>query len=150
MSYEANDELYSDSLSMCTNDYKLHIQQMKQYDRGYNTIYRTIDGKRHAIELYSSGDIGSNIRNAETGEYYDYIVGSANQDLFFSVKLATGEFTSANKSGALFYLSPKHCMSHLHSNVNDRTVANWEAKRELQLKVINKLKKNKAANVVIR
>ena len=149
MLYEPNDEMYSDSLSMCTNDYKLHIQQMKQYDKGYNTIYRSINGKRRSIELYTSGDIGSNIRNAETGEYYDYTVGSANQDLFFSVKLATGECKSVNRYGALFYLSPKHCMEHLHSPVSDVTISNWEAKRALQLRLINK-SKNKAQNVVIR
>ena len=145
MSAEYYDELFSESFSICSNDYKAHIQELKHLDKGYNIIYRVVNKKKISIELYTSGDIGSNIRNAETGQYYEYKVGSANQDLFFSVKLATGECV-----GTLFYLSPKHCMDHLHSFVNEETISLWEEKRSSQIRIINSLNKKKSKPSIIR
>lgn len=43
------------------------------------------------MEVYSSGDIGSNIRDAITGQFYPYKVGSEDEDSFFKVCIATGE-----------------------------------------------------------
>jgi hypothetical protein len=72
-------------------------------------------------------------------------VGSADEDLFFKVGLATGECTSKNNSSTLFYSSPNHYMSHMQCELDEETISRWEAKhndrvqenREASLKVSN-------------
>jgi len=71
------------------------INEIKFMDKGYNRFYinvKAIHGKKkNTIELYSSGDIGSNIRDALTGQHYSYKVGSKDEDSFFKVCIITGE-----------------------------------------------------------
>jgi hypothetical protein len=113
---------------------------LKKIDRGYNKVYRNIprasDGKiiNTKIDVYTTGYIGSRIRDAETGEYYNYNVGSKYEDLFFKVALATGECNSKNGSSTLFYLSPHQYMSHLNVDLDDSVINSWEEKRNYFLK----------------
>jgi hypothetical protein len=113
---------------------------LKKKDRGYNKVYRMIprasDGKiiNTKIDVYTTGYIGSRIRDAETGEYYNYNVGSKYEDLFFKVALATGECNSKNGSSTLFYLSPHQYMSHLNVDLDDSVINSWEEKRNIFLK----------------
>jgi len=114
------------------------LEQTKMSDRGYNIVYRKVerkDGKlkNKKIEVYSTGGMGSRIRDAETGDYFPNIVGSKDEDLFFKVGLSTGECKSANGSSTLFYLSPEHYMNHLHGEVHPDTIVSWEQKRENRL-----------------
>ena len=131
-------------------DQRKTIEDAKKLDRGYNAIWRMrtrSDGKlkKTRIDVYTSGDIGSSIRDAETGAYYMSKVGSADEDLFFKVGLATGECTSKNNSSTLFYSSPNHYMSHMQCELDEETIARWEAKhndrvqenREASLKASN-------------
>jgi hypothetical protein len=125
------------------------MEETKKMDRGYNKIYRMIkrdDGKnkRKKIEIYTSGDIGSNIRDAETGEYYKQIVGSRDEDLFYKVGLSTGECKSSNGSNTLFYLSPEHYATHMHSSVDPEIAENWNMKRKFRLEELNKMKTSNA------
>jgi len=114
------------------------IEQSKRLDRGYSSVYRMVqreDGefKNKKIDIYTSGDGGSRIRNAETGEYYSYLVGSNDEYIFFKVGLSTGECRSANGSNTLFYSSPHHYMSHLHATVSDETIFEWEKNHNARL-----------------
>jgi hypothetical protein len=114
------------------------FEEPKNMDRGYNVIYRKVekkDGKirNKKIEIYTTSGFGSHIRDAETGEYFHYLVGSKDEDLFFKVGLSSGECKSANGSNTLFYLSPQHYASHLHYSVDPVLVANWEQKRDARL-----------------
>lgn len=127
------------------------VQQMfektKRQDRGYNVIYRKAyrkDGRKinKKIEIYTSIGTGNRIRDAETGEYTDYIIGSKNEDLFFKVILATGECKSANGSHTLFFASPQHYANHLHCDVDPKIVTDWEEKRDARLIEIKREKKN--------
>jgi hypothetical protein len=119
----------------------------KRADRGFNKIYRNIvresDDKiiKKKIELYSTGGTGSNIRDAETGEYYSELVGSKYEDLYFKVSLATGECTSLNGSSTLFYLSPEHYERHLYVELDNYTKFNWEEKKNALLDEMNKTAK---------
>jgi hypothetical protein len=122
------------------------LEDIKKKDRGYNVIYRMVerpDGviKKKKIEIYTTGDMGNRIRDAETGEYYKNLVGTKDEDLFFKVALATGECKSSNSSNSLFYLSPKHYTNHLHCSVSDELVENWDLKRNIRLKEVNSTKK---------
>jgi len=118
----------------------------KKADRGYNKIYRILvresDGKiiRNKIEFYTTGGTGSNIRDAETGEYYSEFVGSKYEDLYFKVSLSTGECKSLNGSHTLFYLSPQHYERHLYVNMDEDIINNWEDKKNA---LVVKMKNNK-------
>ncbi len=119
-----------------------------KHDKGLNIIsrqFQTESGKikNKRIKVYTSGDVGSNIRDAETGEYYSNKVGSNDEHLFFTTILATGE---CKNSSTLFYISPQHCMSHLNISIDPEIVANWEVKRNMRLK---ELKKPVQTNVLV-
>ena len=119
------------------NEMNKTVVDIKSIDRGYNKIWRNVykNGKlkKTGIELYTTGCCGSNIRDAETGEYYQHIVGTADEDLYFKVILATGECNSKNGSSTLFYLSPKHYSDHFGVNSNrftDDFIAEWNKRRD--------------------
>jgi hypothetical protein len=128
---------------MDPNDYDVQdndkmLDKKKRMDRAYNVIYRKAlrkDGRKYdkKIEIYTSGGTGSRIRDAESGEYLNYIVGSRDEDLFFKTALATGECKSANGSNTLFYASPQHYANHLQITIDPQTVSKWEKKRDARL-----------------
>jgi hypothetical protein len=123
------------------------IKNAKSMDRGYNLIYRNCPNKkgqlvRTPVSIYTSGGTDSQIRDAETGAYYSHLVGSADEDLYFKVILATGECKSKNGSSTLFYLSPRHYMSHLNNEVSEDTLQMWELKRDARYKAREAIKKN--------
>lgn len=123
-----------------TVDTNKAVVDIKSIDRGYNKIWRNVlkNGKlrKIGIELYTTGCCGSNIRDAETGEYYEHIVGSADEDLYFKVILATGECKSKNGSSTLYYLSPKHHETHFkvsNSRFSDESIAEWNKRKTERL-----------------
>jgi hypothetical protein len=147
-----NDNDYIDDFM----DNRKTIDDTKKMDIGYNAIFRMrprSDGtlKKTKIDVYTSGDIGSSIRDAETGDYFRSKVGSADEDLFFKVGLATGECRSKNKSSTLFYLSPNHYMSHMQCELDEETIARWEAKRNHRTEENNmsSLRADSMASVVV-
>jgi len=151
MEYNFNTEYEKDAIS-CANtaEYKNFIQESKQLDKGYNKIYRIrpqSNGnlKNTKIEFYTSSGVGTNIRDAETGEYQNGKVGSTDEDLFFKVALATGECNSKNGSSTLFYSSPQQYMYHMNCNLNAELIAHWEEKYQARLnkKKLLKYKQNK-------
>ncbi len=129
------------------------IKEAKSIDKGYNIIYRSCPNKkgqlvRTSIGIYTSGGCDSNIRDAETGAYYSHLVGSADEDLYFKVILATGECKSKNGSNTLFYLSPRHYMSHLNNEVSEETLQMWQKKRDARYKDIE-VNKNKHQTIIV-
>jgi hypothetical protein len=128
------------------------LEETKGLDKGYSKISRPsnrtdVKNKQNKIEIYTSGDIGSNIRDAETGVYYADKVGSADEYLFFKVVIATGECNSKNGSSTLFYLSPNHYMSHMNCDVDSKTITQWEEKKNNRLKEKEKTKRAKNAHI---
>lgn len=137
--YHPNEsENFDDSSINGINLREKELDSLKKYDRGYNKISilkPSFDGrlKNTKVELYTSGDIGSNIRDAETGAYYSNKVGSYDEELFFKVTLATGQCKSLNNSNKLFYLSPEHYSSHLNVDLSSSVINRWENKRQKRL-----------------
>lgn len=121
---------YDNEINFPRDEYNNFVNNSKNYDNGYNVIYRYIVGKngmkkRSKIEIYTSGGIGSNIRDAETGEYYTNKVGSIDECLFYKVGLATGECKSRNGSNVLFFRSPNHFMKYLHCDMDSVAIQRW-------------------------
>ena len=138
-----NDDFLNDS----------ELLSLKKADRGFNKIFRRVQRESDdrsvfkKIELYTTGGTGSNIRDAETGEYYSEKVGTKQEDLYFKVSLATGECRSLNGSSTLFYLSPHHYEKHLYVELDNETKVNWEEKKNALLVEMEKsAKKNKNRN----
>lgn len=119
------------------------LASFKGNDVGYNKVTKMVpksDGrlKRKNVEMYTSSCIGSNIRDAESGQYYHHLVGSADEDLYFKISYSTGECNSTNSSNTLFYLSPRHCMDHLNIDLNQETIGRWEEKKNERLRFLEK------------
>lgn len=130
------------------------FEKAKRIDKGYNVIYRKAfrkDGRIYnkKIEVYTSSGKGNRIRDAETGEYLNYIVGSCDEDLFLKVMLATGECKSSNGSYTLFYTSPEHYGNHVKCKIDEKMVSVWEEKRNARLIEINRLKNKKFESVEV-
>ena len=130
------------------------ISETKHLDIGYNVVNRNalrVDGrtKNVKIEMYSSSGTGNSIRDAETGVYYKYLVGSRDEHLFFKVALATGECDSRNGSNAFFYISPTHYMSHMKCDVSPEIIRVWEEKRNARLNELNSEKKPFVSKMVV-
>ena len=139
---------------VATNVVKDAICETKQMDKGYNVINRNvtrIDGrtKNTKIEIYSSSGTGNSIRDAETGVYYKYLVGSRDEDLFFKVALATGECSSKNSSNTLFYMSPTHYMSHMKCEVSQEIIQTWEEKRTARLNEMKSESKSRISRTFV-
>jgi len=134
------------------NNNKKLIEEVTNLDRGHNKVWRNItkpDGrtKKVKVDVYTSGGIGSNIRDAETGQYYPDKVGSLNEELYFKVALATGECSSINGSNTLFYMSPQHYMTHQSCIVSPYIISKWETTRNERINMNNR--KNKVSSSVV-
>ena len=135
MTYE--DQFYS------SNDNDIDLQfnkdaltELKNNDKYYdkyvlpvNKIW--IDGKYYknrTIEKYGSGKVGSNIRNAVTGEIrINFLVGSVNEDLFFKVSDAYGR-NGRREPLMLFYDSPEQYENHTFTLLDQRIKDSWYKK----------------------
>jgi hypothetical protein len=111
------------------------MDALKSTDRGYSFVYRDVlrkNGqlKKTKIDIYATGDFGSNIRDATSGNVYPYKVGTLDEYLFFKVGLSTGECKSKNGSNSLFYLSPEQYEKHLHGTVSDSLKEVWLKRRD--------------------
>ena len=150
MPYYDNDN--NDAHSLNTNDRILEAKrQLQRNDKYFQRVTRTVldmdamvkndDGKEYYkkvhINLYGSAGLGTKIRNAVTGERYDYRVGSKEQDLFYSVALCTGE-NGMKESLALFYDSPEQYENHMFQSIDMIRKNNWhyeciKFKKELKM-----------------
>jgi hypothetical protein len=98
-----------------------------------------IDGKYYkniTIEGYGSGEQDTPIRNAVTGQRYQYLVGSEYEDLFFKVSDSTGR--SGNRSSIqLFYDSPEQYENHQFTIVNQAIKEKWYQKNLAQRQILS-------------
>jgi len=113
----------------------------KNYDKFIIQFNNTwTDGKyykRITIENYGSGSNGTRIRNAITGAYYDYLVGSANEDLFFKITDSIGR-NGRKEPLMLYYDSPEQYENHHFTSVTTKIKQKWfhrslEAQKRLNL-----------------
>ena len=130
-----------ESQSMNSGKSKNFLQQGDSHchtvKRNFNNVCS--DGKFRkvvTVKMYSTPYSNARIRDAVTGEHYRYYVGSIDQDLFFKVVMATGEF----KGGPLhlYYSSPEQYESHQLCKVDEMLRATWQgscdrARRRLRL-----------------
>lgn len=145
------DEYLASLQDLEVNNYNDVLMDAKTLDSGYNVINRrdSRTKKGQKVEMYTSAGMGSSIRDAETGQYYNEKVGSKDEDLYFKISLSTGECTSKNNSSAMYFQSPAHYMSCMKCEVSPETIARWEVRREARMNEIKKAKANPRANTSI-
>jgi hypothetical protein len=155
MDYYDYSNANEDNLSIDTQDKKKMLDDVKSYDKGYTKIFRryvTESGrvKRGKIDLYASGGVGSQIRDAETGEYSSYKVGSLDEELFFKVSLATGECKNQLGSNTFFYHSPEQYMAHLmvDDDISSEIINSWRARKNNRSNIVAERNKPKLAIIV--
>jgi hypothetical protein len=120
-------------------DNKKLINNLKLLDTGYGVIKKKVltengTTKNKKLEVYASGDTGSNIRDAITGSYYNLKVGSDDEDYFFKVRMSTGELKTKNNSTLLFFNTPNEYERYLNTTINQDTINKWEEKKRFFLK----------------
>ncbi len=117
------------------NDIDKDVVDMMSYDRGYSVLYRLAPAfpggriRKRQIKVFSSGGVKTQIRNAETGIFYNDLVGSANEDKYFKVAFAKGVLTSKNNSSTLFYNSPDEYMRHMNTQLDEYIIEKWHKKQ---------------------
>jgi len=136
MYYE--DSFHPNEENDITNQQRKEINNIKSIDSGFGYVYRNKQtqlgkNKKTRIDCYASGDIGANIRNAETGNYYKYKIGSKEEDLFFKIAMSTGELKTKSGSNLLFYDSPEHFEKHLMINLDENIKDKWLEKKDALL-----------------
>lgn len=93
--------------------------------RGDGRYYKSI-----ITENYGSGQQGTKIRNAVTGERYPYLVGSLNEELFFKVSDASGR-NKRKSTLTLFYDSPEQYENHHFTTVDPAIKKKWNEKHQI-------------------
>ena len=86
--------------------------------------------KKLTIKSYGSGQMGSRIRNAVTGQYTPYKVGSQNEDLFFIVNDSTGH-NGRKEPLFLYYDNPEQYENHQFIMLNQKIKEKWYEKNLL-------------------
>lgn len=105
-----------------------------------NKLCQVLRRKDKDIVVFPSSSQGSNIKNAETGEFTRSIVGSMDEDLFYKVTIATGEFESGPLT--LFYNSPTHYERHHGEVVSDDAKFRWRLKQQQREDYLQQIKEN--------
>jgi len=111
----------------------------KKLDKNYETYTipfndNWIDGKYYksiTINNYGSGSNRTRVRNAVTGAYYNVMVGSTDEDLFFKVIDSMGRFRRKEPL-ILYYDSPEQYENHHFVSVSNKVKAKWY-KRSLEV-----------------
>ena len=115
-----------DNLSITNKMHKMKSREMgKNADKNYekftipfNNTWK--DGKFYkkvTIEVYGSGQQGTRIRNAVTGEIYSHLVGSADEDLYFKVVDSTAR-NGRKEPLMLYYFTPEQYENHYFTTVD--------------------------------
>jgi len=86
--------------------------------------------KKITIKSYGSGQMGSKIRNAVTGMYTPYVVGSKNEDLFFIVIDSVGR-NGRKDPLFLFYDTPEQYENHQYCILSQKIKEKWYEKNLL-------------------
>ena len=128
--YESDQFKYTDDTSSKTDSVPHNLLKNKQPRTKRNKIHtmiKTINGGRDkkvkiTITMYNTGEFGSFIRNAVTGEVTKHRVGTKDENQYFKVINATG-LDRLHGPLQLYYDSPSQYELHqfvtLHPDVKD-------------------------------
>lgn len=144
---ETEPSLYSESITITSElrdaynrGQKKLLKMNQELDPGYfkfkRTVYKNNIKYKVKIEGFRTPSVyGAMIRDAITGtRYREYLVGSSSEDLFFSMKLSTGEVKG--ESPVLFYASPEDCEKAQKCVLSDAIKKRWRVKNARALALL--------------
>jgi hypothetical protein len=109
---------------------KLRWALLEKYkdDKYLFHLKRVVNRKKVLVHVFGSGDAGSSIRDAVTGERYtQHKVGSNSEHLYFKVGIHTGELGKCAPN--LFFESPEQYERHFGVRLEDGMKETWYLKR---------------------
>ena len=107
---------------------KNKLNNLMEDKRLFRLKRRNYDGKIKNVDVFASGPYGCTIRNAVDGRSYTgSIVGTREEDLFFSVIIATGE--TGQEPATLFYDSPEQYEKHQFQELSQISKEEWYKKK---------------------
>jgi hypothetical protein len=114
-------------LSLDSTSNRQKVNDLLGDPRAFKVKRMTPDGFTKKVTLYAAGPFGHTIRNAVSGfKYVGDMVGSKSEDLYFKVKLATGE--AGIEGATLFYESPEQYENHQFNKLSQTTKEKWHNK----------------------
>lgn len=94
-------------------------------DGGYNYVYRKVNEKMAKVEFFeTSSTPNMYIRDAISGSRLLFRTGTPDEDLFYSVRLSTGE-NKRREGATLFYDNPEQYERHFYTTVSQETKDAW-------------------------
>jgi hypothetical protein len=130
-----DDDIFTiDSISVNTfksggHKSKHHLEDAKK-DKGYYSFDTKVGDKRIKIVAFDSGFvIGNKIRDPVSGMRQNYLIGSADEDLFFKVRVSSQG--KRDTPITLFYDSPEHFERHQKTTIGDDIKQKWNRKRNI-------------------
>lgn len=140
MSNEYDDNFISEEENLI-NKFRAEESTLIGFDKGLSLLdrkYVNHKGRNRfkKMAIYSTGQCGSNIRNAATGVWYKELVGSPEELLFFKVAYAKGDLNCKNGSNMLFYETPSEYESHFNVELSQDIKNRWHertAKKKFEL-----------------
>lgn len=115
-----------DSVSVVSS--VVNKKKSHQINKGENGLYSLIvrtkgTRKPTIISFYTTRCVpGAKIRNAVDGIYENHRVGKKEEDLYFKVRMATGQFSYGND---LYYHSPEQYEKHFSMKLDERMKTKW-------------------------
>lgn len=138
--FEEVNHQYSDDGDSSVSTYKKKQRKLwnkiNSTDKDFRKISKNVNGKKTEIGLYcSSSTPGSVIKDAIQGSSCGmFRVGSRDEDLFFKVKISTGE---VGRNGDIFFFdSPEQYERHLKDVISQSIKEAWTNKFVLAQKTI--------------
>jgi hypothetical protein len=138
--FEEVNHQYSDDGDSSVSTYKKKQRKlwtkMNSTDKDFRKISKKINGKKVEIGLYSSSNTpGSIIKDAIQGSNCGiFRVGSRDEDLFFKVKISTGE--TGRNGETFFFDSPEQYERHLKEIISQPIKEAWTNKFVIAQKTI--------------
>ena len=128
-----DDQYYSDDASESSQSYSVITKKKKSTKKVEDKGYRKMKTKNgNLIYFATTMTPGAPIRDAIYGHrFYEYLVGSPNEELFFKVSNA-GNNSSQNVD-TLFYDNPEQFESHMNCYVDTESKNRWAEKYQYAL-----------------
>jgi len=144
--------LTSDS-STNSNSYRIRRSKVKaqeQYGIYVSTKEIFLNGKKYKLSIpyhVSKCYPGSRIRNAITGVYVNALVGTSDEDLFFKVRIATGENGKTPYGVDMYFDSPKEYEKYFFIKLPQNVKDKWEEKNSFaKCRIALEMQKRQSVN----
>lgn len=130
-----NDELQREKNAILRNKFTIEKEVLIERLTKTSRVIQTL--RKIEITYYSSGNHGSYIRNALTGQKTQFRVGSSDEHEFFTIAMCPNlEFVSHpigydGGSVKLFYASPSEFEKHQFEILSDNVKSEWIAKQNM-------------------